>query len=46
MLSTMSWVMSRGAFLPGINAVVMMISTSLACFRNRAICPQMFMFSM
>lgn len=35
---TMSLRMSRGAFLPGIRAVVMMMSTSLACSRNRAIC--------
>ena len=31
---TMSAVMSLGAGLPGISAVVMMMSTSFACFAN------------
>ena len=35
--STISAVISRGAGLPGISAVVMMMSTSLACSANSAI---------
>uniref|UniRef100_A0A6B0U4Q3 Putative secreted protein n=1 Tax=Ixodes ricinus TaxID=34613 RepID=A0A6B0U4Q3_IXORI len=35
--STICLVMSRGAFLPGISAVVIMMSTSLHCSANRAI---------
>lgn len=38
MLSTMSLVMSTGARLPGMRAVEMTMSTSLACSRNSAIC--------
>ena len=34
---TMSAVIRRGAGLPGISAVVMMMSTSLACSANSAI---------
>ena len=34
--STMAFVMSSGAFFPGINAVVMMMSTSLACSAKSA----------
>lgn len=36
--SIMSRVISSGAFLPGMRAVVMMMSTSLACCLNSAIC--------
>ena len=35
--STISLVIKRGAGFPGINAVVIMISTSLACSANNAI---------
>ena len=38
MLSTIWRVMSSGAFLPGISAVVMIMSTSRACAANSAIC--------
>ena len=34
----MSAVMSFGAGLPGISAVVMMMSTSFACFANTSRC--------
>ncbi|MNP34695.1 hypothetical protein D3C76_1279960 [compost metagenome] len=37
MLSTISLVISLGAGLPGIRAVVMMMSTSLACWANSSI---------
>lgn len=39
MESTISRVISFGAGLPGINAVVTMISTSFACAANSAIQP-------
>ena len=39
--STMSAVISFGAGLPGISAVVMMMSTSLACSANSAISASM-----
>ena len=37
MLLTISSVISTGAALPGTSAVVMMMSTSLACLANSAI---------
>ena len=39
--ATISSVISSGAGLPGINAVVMMMSTSLACSANKAISARM-----
>lgn len=36
MEAIISLLISRGAFLPGMSAVVMMISTSLHCFANRS----------
>ena len=41
MASTMSFSHSLGAGLPGISAVVMTMSTSLACSRKRAISASM-----
>jgi len=37
MASTCSFLISLGAGFPGIRAVVIMISTSLAYFKNKAI---------
>mmetsp|Transcript_3228 Transcript_3228/g.9360 ORF Transcript_3228/g.9360 Transcript_3228/m.9360 type:complete len:276 (-) Transcript_3228:848-1675(-) len=37
MEAIISLLMSKGAFLPGMSAVVMMMSTSLHCFANRSI---------